>query len=91
MSKDEEEEFFKNASKNSEKPGLNSLEILDDIAKLVEVYTGIKNTFMNSGWSEEVSERLTLEFARASNMSEEQRKQKELLLIEKGFNFESLG
>ena len=43
-------------------PGI--LQAMDDIAKLVEVMTGVKNQFIGAGWDERMAEAISLKWYR---------------------------
>lgn len=70
------------ANKPAEEKG--NLDLLDEVKKVAELYTGVKSTFVNLGWSNEFAEKLTVEFIVQANSTTRFEQEKELIKLRGG-------
>lgn len=60
-----------------------TLDAMDNVSKVVELWTGVKNMYLAQGWSPEYAEKMAYDLAHIGVMSQEVSMKKEILAIEK--------
>lgn len=48
---------------------IDALLVMDNISQAVEMWSGVKNQFINAGWSMELAEKMTYEFVKMGTAS----------------------